>query len=89
MAKLLQLFPESVTVYHTDPDVRNYFELVELIENLGMRGNTHANRLVTLEFEEELGKLDILVVVKDFLKSMLVVDCARLSAREVLKVERV
>jgi hypothetical protein len=58
------------------------------MEKSGMRRNTDARCFETLTFEEELVKLDVPVVVKDFLRSMLVVDYTkRPSAREVLDSE--
>jgi hypothetical protein len=88
MAKLLRLFPGSLTMHPADTDAQGYFRIAELMEKLGMRGNMDAKCFETLTFEEELVKLDVPVVVKDFLRSMLVVDYTkRPSARKVLDSE--
>jgi hypothetical protein len=88
MAKLLRLFPGSLTEHLTNPDVQGYFSIATLIDNSGMRENTDEKCFDFFSFEKELGKMDVPVVVKDFLRSMLVVDyMKRPSAREVLDSE--
>lgn len=74
MAKLLRLFPDSVTSHPTDPNYQGYFRLAKLIEQSGYSDSTDPKCFETQSFEQELRKLDVSPVLSDFLRYMFVVD---------------
>ncbi|KAF2254518.1 kinase-like protein [Trematosphaeria pertusa] len=77
MAKLLRLFPRSVTVHPTDFDYKDYFKIAQLIERSGYSDSTEQKCFETLSFEEELGKMDIPPALSDFFRYLLVVNHER------------
>ncbi|KAI9684974.1 MAG: hypothetical protein M1820_010861 [Bogoriella megaspora] len=86
MAKLLRLFPRSLTAHPTDLDYKGYFELAQLIERFGHSDETEQKCFETLSFEEELGKLDVPPALSEVFRYLLVVDHKRRpTAVEALK----
>ncbi|KAF2273259.1 kinase-like protein [Westerdykella ornata] len=89
MAKLLRLFPDSVTPQPTDRNYQGYFRIARLIEKSGCGDNTDPKCLETLSFEEELGKWDISPALADFFRYLFVVDYRRRpTAIDVLRSEQ-
>jgi serine/threonine protein kinase len=76
MAKLLRLFPGSLTNHPTIRDYQGFFKIAKLIENSGVSGTqiTDPKCFETLSFAEELNKLDISPALAAFFRYLLVVD---------------
>ncbi|KAF2257465.1 kinase-like protein [Trematosphaeria pertusa] len=77
MAKLLRLFPGSVTIHPTDPNYQGYFRIAQLIEKSGYGDSIGPKCFETLPFEEELRKMDIPPALSDFFRYLFVVDFRR------------
>lgn len=74
MAKLLRLFPGSITIHPTDPDYQGYFRIAQLIEKSGCDESTELKCFETLSFEEELHQLSVSPTLAAFFRYLLVVD---------------
>ena len=74
MAKLLRLFPGSVTMHPTDANYQGYFRIAQLLERAGFDGGPDPSCFQTLSFEEELNKLSISPALAAFLRYLLAVD---------------
>ncbi|KAF2134667.1 kinase-like protein [Dothidotthia symphoricarpi CBS 119687] len=74
MAKLLRIFPGSVTIHATDPNYQGYFRIAKLIEKSGYGDSTDSKCFETLSFGEELKKLDIPPALANFFRYLLQVD---------------
>ncbi|RMZ72446.1 serine threonine kinase [Pyrenophora seminiperda CCB06] len=74
MAKLLRLFPNSVTPHPTSHQYQAFLDIAEAIEASGRYGNTDEKCFETMSFEEELGKLSIPPSLAAFLRYLFVVD---------------
>ncbi|KAH8731053.1 hypothetical protein GQ44DRAFT_372053 [Phaeosphaeriaceae sp. PMI808] len=86
LAKLLQLFPDSVTAHPTDRNYQGYLRIGRLIEKSGYGDNTDQKCFETLSFGKKLMKIYIPPALSDFLRCMFVVHFGhRPSAIEVLK----
>ncbi|UPX17215.1 Non-specific serine/threonine protein kinase [Ascochyta rabiei] len=74
MAKLMRLFPGSITIHPTDPNYQGYFKIAQLLEKSGLDENTGPKCFETLSFEEELNKLNISPALAAFFRYLLVVN---------------
>ncbi|KAF2013520.1 kinase-like protein [Aaosphaeria arxii CBS 175.79] len=83
VAKMLRLFPGSVTANHSNhPTYEAELKIGTMVEAAGDRAFTYG------DFDEELGKLDVAPSLADFLRYLLVVDhTKRPTAGEALKSE--
>jgi hypothetical protein len=86
MAKLLRLFPGSITVHPTIFDYQSDMKIAKMIEQAGCGDSTDEKCIEIQSFEEELGKLDIPLELSAFLRYIFVVDHERRpTALEVLR----
>jgi len=86
MAKLLRLFPGSVTNHPTDSNYQGYFRIAQLIEKSGVDESTLPKCFETLSFEEELKELNTSPALVDFLRYLLVANpTQRPTADEALR----
>jgi hypothetical protein len=77
IAKLLRLFPGSVTPHPSIGGWQDIWRTAQMVEQSGCGDSTDEKCIETLSFEEELTKLDGPPELLELLRYMLVVDYKR------------